>query len=103
MMSFFLKIKFQEHSKYDFDEAKHYYKTQEENLYKKFKYDLEQSLNRILSFPNLYPNIDTNIKKCVLNKFPYTILYTIKNDTIYILAIANHHKNPKEYKNRCLK
>ena len=102
-MSFFLKIKFQEHSKYDFTKAKKYYQNQEEKLYEKFKYDLQQSLNRILSFPKLYPNIDTNIRKCVLNKFPYTILYTLKDDNIYILAIANHYKNPKEYENRCLK
>ncbi len=35
-----------------------------------------------------------------LSKFDYAVFYTIFKNIIYILAIANHYKNPNSYIDR---
>jgi len=92
-----VKIRYTDASKLDFDEAFEYYKSENLNLANRFKYHIKQSVRNIQSFPNLYPKIDNRVQKCVVSKFPYTIFYSIKNDTIFILAVANHYKNPNKY------
>ena len=100
MKSFLMKIRFSKLSKQDFDISVEYYKKEGENLALRFKSDIKQSLKRIETFPNLYPKINERVQKCVVSKFPYTIYYILKDEIIYILAIANHYKNPEEYLKR---
>ena len=95
-----MKIEFSSFSKIDYDEAIAYYKRESIELATRFKYDIKQSIKRIETFPNLYPKIEERVHKCVASKFPFTIFYTLKDDTIYILAIANHYKNPANYLDR---
>jgi len=95
-----MKIKFSKLAKNDFDASVLYYKKESENLASRFKNDIKQSVNRIETFPKLYPKIDTQIQKCVVSKFPFTIYYTIKDDTIYILAIASHYRDLDQYLKR---
>ncbi len=92
-----MKIKFSKLSKEDFDISLQYYKKESKKLVLDFKNDIKNSLKRIETFPNLYPKINDRIHKCVVSKFPYTIYYTIEDKIIYILALANHYKNPKDY------
>ncbi|MDC0932714.1 type II toxin-antitoxin system RelE/ParE family toxin [Arcobacteraceae bacterium] len=95
-----MKIKFSKLAKNDFDASVLYYKKESENLASRFKNDIKQSVKRIETFPKLYPKIDNQIQKCVVSKFPFTIYYTIKNDTIYILAVASHYRDLEEYLKR---
>ncbi len=100
MKNFLMEIKFSKLSKEDFDISIRYYKKESENLALDFKNDIKNSLKRIETFPNLYPKINDRIYKCVVSKFPYTIYYVIEDKIIYILTIANHYKNPKDYLKR---
>ncbi len=100
MKSFLMKIKFSKLSKEDFDVSVKYYEKESKSLALAFKNDIKNSLRRIETFPNLYPKINNRIHKCVVSKFPYTIYYVMEDRSIYILAIANHYKNPKDYLKR---
>ena len=97
MKIFLMKIKFQKIAKEEYDDALNYYNDENKTLGIKFKNEIKQSINNILKFPTLYPKINENIRKCVTHTFPFTIFYTLKDDYIFILAVANHYKNPKYY------
>lgn len=98
--NFLMLIKFSKLAKFDFDEAYQYYKNENDALANKFKSDIQKSISRIKNFPTLYPKIDDRVHKCVASKFPFTIYYLTVDDIIYILAVANHYKNPKFYTKR---
>lgn len=100
MKIFLMKIRFSKLSKSDYDISVDYYKRESDNLAVRFKNNIKKSIKRIEAFPNLYPKINDRVQKCVVLKFPYTIYYTIKDEDIYILAIASHYKNPDEYSKR---
>lgn len=99
-MNFLMNIKFTKLSKRDYEKGLEYYLKESENLADRFKADVKQAFQRILTFPNLYPKINERVQKCILSKFPYTIYYTIKDEIIYILAVANHYENPEKFTDR---
>ena len=97
-----MTIKYTTNAKEDFQYSLEYYKNESITLANNFKADIKASINRIKSFPHLYPTAEFNskIQKCIVSKFPFTLYYTILNDTIFILAVANHYKNPKYFEER---
>jgi len=92
-----VRIEFLEIAKQEFDDAVAYYENESEGLGERFKIEIRSSIDRISDFPMLYPTFMNDIRKCICHTFPYTIFYTIKNETIYIYAIANHHQDPLRY------
>ena len=78
----------------EIEDAKDYYNLQKTTLGDNFKEDIKKSIKNIKNFPNLYPNITDDLKRCVLHRFPYSIFFSITNDTILILSVAHQHRNP---------
>lgn len=87
-------IKISQKAFFEIEEAKEYYNLQQNNLGDTFKSDLKNSIENIEKFPNLYPNITDDIKRCILHRFPYSLFYTLKKDIILILSVAHQHRKP---------
>jgi len=78
----------------EIEDAEEYYNLQQNGLGDTYKSDLKNSIENIKRFPNLYPNITTNIKRTVLHRFPYSIFYALKKDIILIISVAHQHRKP---------
>ena len=78
----------------EIEDAKEYYNLQKPTLGDTFKNDIKKSIEHIKEFPHLYPNITDNLKRCVLHRFPYSIFYSIIDNTILILSVAHQHRKP---------
>jgi hypothetical protein len=95
-----MKIKYLKLAKIEFDDAIKFYNTQQMNLGKYFQTDIKKSISRIKEFPYAYIELKHKIRRCVIHKFPYSILYSINKGTILIIAIANQHREPDYWVNR---
>ena len=89
-----MTIKISKKAFLEIEDAKEYYNLQKENLGDTFKSDLKSSINKIQTFPDLYPNITGTMKRCILHRFPYSIFYALKKDIILILSVAHQHRKP---------
>ena len=89
MNVFFLELAEQE-----FYDSQDYYEEQQTNLGERFEKEIHSTLNRIQKFPNMYVKIRKDVRKCVVNKFPFNLLYSVEEDHILIIAIAHHHRKP---------
>ena len=87
-------VKISQKAFFEIEEAKEYYNLQQNNLGNTFKSDLKNSIENIKRFPNLYPNITDDMKRCILHRFPYSLFYTLKEDVILILSVAHQHRKP---------
>lgn len=87
-------VKISQKAFFEIEEAKEYYNLQQNNLGDTFKSDLKDSIENIKNFPNLYPNITDDMKRCILHRFPYSLFYTLKEDVILILSVAHQHRKP---------
>jgi toxin ParE1/3/4 len=81
-------------------EAIDYYEGCEAGLGYDFSIELYSSIQNILDYPNAWPILEDDIRQCLVNRFPYGILYSIEQDHIFILAVMHLHRAPGYWKHR---
>lgn len=83
--------------------ARDYYDDLSFGLGKSFVIEIEKTINIIKKNPLAYPIIKKNLHKAVIMKFPYSVLYVIERERIYLLAIMHQKRKPLYWKNRITK
>jgi len=81
-------------------EAASYYESKAENLGRRYIFEIERSKNIIINNPELYPILKYNIRRCIVRRFPYGILYKIDPKEIVIVAIMHLNRKPDYWLNR---
>jgi hypothetical protein len=89
-----MKIIFTEFAAKELLQAKSFYEVEVKGLGENFSNEIKSALTRISNFPAAWPILKNEIRKCVVRKFPYNLLYSIEQDFILILAAAHHHRKP---------
>ncbi|MCX6639388.1 MAG: type II toxin-antitoxin system RelE/ParE family toxin [bacterium] len=80
--------------------AYQWYEEQHTGLGEDFLLCVEAGLSQIQTFPNLNPEVEENIRRNLIRRFPYGIFYIIDNNIITVLAVLHFRRNPKEWKKR---
>ncbi|OQB39114.1 MAG: hypothetical protein BWY05_00116 [Euryarchaeota archaeon ADurb.Bin165] len=67
-----------------------------------FSHEVYLAITRILQFPDSYTWFKKNNRRCILNRFPYGFLYSVRmtNKSIIILAVMNLHRRPERWNDR---
>ncbi len=81
-------------------EAARFYAKVRKGLAKEFRQELESCFRRIVSQPNSNRNLSPNARCCSLNRFPYGVVYFLRNNTIYVVAVMHLHRDPEYWKKR---
>jgi len=87
-------------AKLELNEAIDYYENVESSLGYDFAIEVHSAIERALSLPDAWAKIDTEIRRSLVNRFPYGILYSKFNNEIFILAVMHLHRDPDYWKNR---
>jgi len=58
---------------------------------------LEVSLGNIQAFPEMYEKSHKDFRRCIIRRFPYSLFYTIQNDTIIVHAVLSNKSNTNNY------
>lgn len=94
------RIRFHELATRELLETRDYYDEMVYSLGEKYVIEVERCLNIIKTNPLAYPVLKQNVRKAVVIKFPYSILYRIEKDNIYILAVMHQKRKPKYWVER---
>jgi plasmid stabilization system protein ParE len=54
--------------------------------------DLERTEARLRSQPALYQQVEGEIRRAVLRRFPYSLFYVIERDEVLVLACMHQHR-----------
>lgn len=95
-----MKIIFDRLAKEELYDSIEYYEIEIKGLGIKFKEEVKRSLRIIKKMPKIGSSESENVRRYILHKFPYKILYSNENDYVYIIAIAHMHREPKYWINR---
>ena len=95
-------MNFQFHPEADeeFIEAVAYYEECEPGLGLDFSRGVHASIQNAVSYPLMWPEIDEEVRRCLVHRFPYGVLYSIEPDYIFILAVMHLHRDPDYWKHR---
>jgi len=95
-----MKIEFLPEAKAELEDAVDYYELQVQGLGDTFKTIAKSTIKRISTFPTAWTEIRPDVRRCIMHKFPYNILYSVEEDIILIIAVAHHHRNPNYWIDR---
>ena len=89
-----MEVIFSEFAVKELSEAYSFYELEIEGLGEKFTDEIIISTKRISKFPEAFPILKNEVRKCVIRKFPYNLFYSIEKDFILILSVAHQHRKP---------
>ena len=84
----------------EFNQAIDYYEKIETGLGYDFAIEVYNTIQRSLIYPEAWPILQGDIRRCLVRRFPYGVLYSIEPNGLYILAVMNLHRNPNYWENR---
>lgn len=89
-----MRVIFSPEAHREFDEAERYYNRQAPRLGEEFRAEIKLALPRIQAWPLSCPVEQGDIRRLMLSRFPYKLLYSVESDHIYVIAVAHQHRNP---------
>ena len=89
-----MNIEFLEIAVAELDDAFEYYEEIYQGLGNRFIEELELTLTRIKVNPMAWQKAGSLTHRCLLHRFPYSVIYQIRNDSILVVAIACTHQKP---------
>ncbi|PKL15124.1 MAG: plasmid stabilization protein [Spirochaetae bacterium HGW-Spirochaetae-5] len=90
-----MKVFFLPTAQFELDDAVEWYNEQSQGLGIKFLDDLDRSIRRVIAYPLSSPELDPGLRRCLLTRFPFGVIYGIDNETIVVIAVAHLHRKPR--------
>lgn len=95
-----MKISFLDAAQAELDDTIAYYDEQRSGLGFAFADEVEQALERINHYPEAWSPLSLRVRRCLVNRFPYSVIYEVRSELLIIVAIQNHHQEPDSWRSR---
>ena|SRR5699024_9009940 len=93
---------FQEEAEEEFLDQISFYRKIHPAVAQKFSFQVKETIQRIIAFPEAWPKIDdSQTRRVLVNGFPFSILYYFnkKRELIRIIAVMNNSRKPGYWRN----
>ncbi len=84
----------------ELNDAIDYYEEIESGLGYDFALEIHSTIKRTVEFPKAWALVEGKIRRSLVKRFPYGILYSEEREGIYIVAVMNLHREPNCWKHR---
>ena len=84
----------------EFNKAIDYYEDIEPGLGYDFAQEVYSTIKRSVEFPKAWPALEDEIRRSLVRRFPYGVLYSEEREGIFIVAIMNLHRKPDYWNHR---
>lgn len=81
-------------------EAIQHYESESPGLGAAFLVAAQEGLEQLLAFPQSAPLVSGKVRRLVLNRFPYNLVYSLRGEEIRILAVMNQKRRPFYWRGR---
>lgn len=95
-----MKVSFLTLAQQELDDAVAWYNEQATGLGQEFLDELDRVVRRTVTFPMSCPEIEPGVRRCLLARFPYGLIYGVDRETIVVVAVAHLHREPRYWVDR---
>ena len=95
-----MTLDFHPEAEAEFIESVASYERAEPTLGEEFSLEVRAAMRNILSYPNAWPVLEGSVRRCLVNRFPYGILYSVEPDRVFVLAMMHLHRRPGYWRDR---
>ena len=93
-------VRFRREAEAEVLDARAWYRERGFELGKEFLRSFDACLATIQRLPESHPFVYRDIRRALLNRFPYGVFYVREGDTITVLACFHAKRNPTTWKER---
>jgi plasmid stabilization system protein ParE len=90
-----MKVRFLSLAQQELDDAVAWYNEQADGLGKEFLNELDRAVRRAAAFPMSCPQIASGLRRSLLARFPYGLIYGLEDDMMVVVAVAHLHRKPR--------
>ncbi len=82
--------------------ATRHYNNIDINLGRDFRKEIDKAISRVMNHPEAWQKITSRVRRCLTNRFPYSLLYAYseRGQEIFIVAVMHQHQKPGYWKSR---
>jgi len=84
----------------EFTQAIDYYEEIESGLGYDFALEVHATIRRVIEFPRAWAVLEGGVRRSMVRRFPYGVLFSEEADGVFILAVMNLHRHPGYWKHR---
>ena len=95
-----MRIRFLDIAQIELDQAIEYYNYESPGLGDEFLTEVLKVIDRIGKMPEAWHRLSKRTRRCQTRRFPYGIIYQIREEEILVVAVANLHRRPDYWKER---
>ncbi len=95
-----MKYSFHPSARAELNDSIDYYEDYRPGLGLEFAEEVYSTIQRIIRFPEAWPRLSPNSRRCLTNRFPYGVIYQVLEDEILIVAVMQLNREPGYWKDR---
>ncbi|MDH3599975.1 MAG: type II toxin-antitoxin system RelE/ParE family toxin [Candidatus Tectomicrobia bacterium] len=95
-----LPIVLRPEARVEFDEAFDWYEQQRPGLGVDFVEHVQEVLGRLSAKPELYAQVFQDIRRAVVQRFPYSVFYKVEPQQVVVVAVFHSRRDPKIWQAR---
>lgn len=95
-----MKIRFLVAAQYELDEAYDWYEAQSKGLGAQLVEEMRLAVRRVAVFSESCQEIAPGIRRCLIRRFPYALIYRTAEEELVILAVMHQHRKPRDWQLR---
>jgi plasmid stabilization system protein ParE len=65
-----------------------------------FASEVESAIHRFADKPLHFPAAEHGTRRCLLRRFPYSVFYKIRQDSVMVIAVAHQKRRPVYWRDR---
>ncbi len=95
-----MSFSFHPEAEKEFNAAIDYYESVEPGLGYDFALEVYSAIERSVDFPRAWAVLEDDVRRSLVRRFPYGIVYSEEKNGIFVLAVMNLHRKPGYWKRR---
>ena len=95
-----MKYEFHPEAELELYEAASFYEAEMPGLGGDFSHEVERVISLLLEHPEFGARVDKDLRHFVLRRFPFSVVYAVPSQLVYIVAIAHGSREPQYWKTR---
>jgi len=77
-----------------------YYDAKQAGLGRELKLEIRTALLRIQQHPRAFAADRRQVRRCLLHRFPFSLVYREEAEVIWVIALAHHKRRPNYWRKR---
>jgi plasmid stabilization system protein ParE len=95
-----MKFEFHPAAEEELNQAVDYYNDCQPSLGWDFAQEVYFTIQNILAYPKAWTPLSKNTRRCLVNRFPFGVIYQIVENDIFIIAIMQLSRKPGYWQGR---